>query len=362
MLLSLPVPNAPMGVKLDIQAADGIPAIVRLRDAFSWSLQHCMIFDLASCSLLDQIKKSGGLSFFDTLATGKQIAEAVGFMTGVDMVHCDLKPENILLYPDQFGNPTRVRLADFGSSCLTSRVSRSYIQSRYYRAPEILLELDFNKRIDVWSFGCILVEMVTGKPLFPGISTLDQLCNIQDCLGAPPDEYIQDSPVWSKVYFNDSGRFRLKKASSTLPPGVIEFPSLQCADGSVWLIKDSKSKPGSFYYVNTVTGASQWERTAMRSLEHVLNLSASDKALYEKAPEPIAGSVPLEDKNSGLVRAYIHSLASSCLVYDQYDRIGVEPLRNHALWKVYATSPASAGAALAPGPAGTDRERPKRKR
>lgn len=77
----------------------------------------------------------------------------------------------------------------------------SYIQSRFYRSPEVLLGLPYNHKIDVWSLGCVLVEMHTGEPLFGGVDQEDQMCRIVDVLGMPPFSMIEASPenIRSKV-------------------------------------------------------------------------------------------------------------------------------------------------------------------
>jgi dual specificity tyrosine-phosphorylation-regulated kinase 2/3/4 len=80
-------------------------------------------------------------------------------------VHCDLKPENILL---KEYNKSGIKMIDFGSSCFEQETLYTYIQSRYYRAPEITLGLPYSHQIDIWSAGCILAELTTGVPLFPG--------------------------------------------------------------------------------------------------------------------------------------------------------------------------------------------------
>lgn len=80
-------------------------------------------------------------------------------------MHCDLKPENILLkQPDR----SAVKVIDFGSSCLEDETRYTYIQSRFYRAPEVILGLPYGTPIDMWSLGCILAELYTGCPIFPG--------------------------------------------------------------------------------------------------------------------------------------------------------------------------------------------------
>ena len=67
----------------------------------------------------------------------------------------------------------------------------TYIQSRYYRAPEITLGIDYDTKIDVWSVGCILAELYTGVPLFPGEEERDQMKYMVDTLGVPGKEVLE---------------------------------------------------------------------------------------------------------------------------------------------------------------------------
>jgi len=82
------------------------------------------------------------------------------------VIHCDLKPEN-LIFSDK--SKTKMKVIDFGSSCFNYKEGFSYVQSRYYRAPEIVLGIPYTAAVDMWSVGCIIAEMVTGRPLFPAI-------------------------------------------------------------------------------------------------------------------------------------------------------------------------------------------------
>ena len=76
-----------------------------------------------------------------------------------------MKPENILL---KAPNKSGIKVIDFGSSCFEAERIYTYIQSRFYRAPEIILGIPYTPAIDMWSFGCVLAELYTGFPLFPG--------------------------------------------------------------------------------------------------------------------------------------------------------------------------------------------------
>ena len=76
-----------------------------------------------------------------------------------------MKPENILL---KTHNRSGIKIIDFGSGCFLNEKIYTYIQSRFYRAPEIMLGIPYKMAIDMWSFGCIVAELYTGFPLFPG--------------------------------------------------------------------------------------------------------------------------------------------------------------------------------------------------
>ena len=75
------------------------------------------------------------------------------------IIHCDLKPENVLLVQP---NRSAIKVIDFGSSCMRDRRVYTYIQSRFYRSPEVILGLAYGTEIDMWSFACILAELYTG--------------------------------------------------------------------------------------------------------------------------------------------------------------------------------------------------------
>jgi dual specificity tyrosine-phosphorylation-regulated kinase 2/3/4 len=67
----------------------------------------------------------------------------------------------------------------------------TYIQSRFYRAPEIIMGIPYTTAIDMWSFGAIVAELYSGFPLFPGESEVEQLAYIMELYGAPPDDVLK---------------------------------------------------------------------------------------------------------------------------------------------------------------------------
>jgi serine/threonine protein kinase len=115
------------------------------------------------------------------------------------VIHCDLKPENILLTNLQ-SSKNLIKLIDFGSACFENETVYSYIQSRFYRSPEVLFGLEYNMAIDMWSLGCICAELFLGLPLFPGASQYNQVCRLIEMLGMPPDHLIENGK-FSHKYF-----------------------------------------------------------------------------------------------------------------------------------------------------------------
>jgi serine/threonine protein kinase len=91
-------------------------------------------------------------------------------MKDENIIHCDMKPENILL---KSKDKSGIKVIDFGSSCFSDQRIYTYIQSRFYRAPEIMLGIPFTTAIDMWSVGCILIELYIGVPIFPGESEFE---------------------------------------------------------------------------------------------------------------------------------------------------------------------------------------------
>lgn len=84
----------------------------------------------------------------------------------------------------------KLKIIDFGTSCFTNEVSYSYIQSRFYRAPEVILGAKYDKMIDIWSLGCIIAELFTGDPLLPGKNELEQIELILELFGNPNSTLI----------------------------------------------------------------------------------------------------------------------------------------------------------------------------
>jgi len=129
-----------------------------------------------------------------------QMASALKFVHDANIIHCDVKPENILIAS---ASPLRVKLIDFGSSCFKTDRLSSYIQSRFYRAPEVALgSFLFDSRIDVWSLGCVIGELISGEVVFDADNALSLLIQMVCFRGPFPREMIQRSRFGAKFFVN----------------------------------------------------------------------------------------------------------------------------------------------------------------
>ncbi len=132
-----------------------------------------------------------------------QILQVLSYLEKFNIIHCDIKPENILLKEK---NKSGIKMVDFGSSCFANERLYSYIQSRFYRSPDIILGYkgyDYGVPIDMWSFGVMIFEFFTGYPLFPGENEAEQILLFTEALGPPPKEYLQVSSRDKKINLRD---------------------------------------------------------------------------------------------------------------------------------------------------------------
>ncbi|XP_065120969.1 dual specificity tyrosine-phosphorylation-regulated kinase 1A [Paramisgurnus dabryanus] len=175
--------------------------IVHLKRHFMFRNHLCLVFEMLSYNLYDLLRNTNfrGVSLNLTRKFAQQLCTALLFLATPELsiIHCDLKPENILLC-----NPKRsaIKIVDFGSSCQLGQRIYQYIQSRFYRSPEVLLGMPYDLAIDMWSLGCILVEMHTGEPLFSGANEVDQMNKIVEVLGVPPSHILEQAPKARKFF------------------------------------------------------------------------------------------------------------------------------------------------------------------
>ncbi|KAL0062105.1 mitogen activated protein kinase [Marasmius tenuissimus] len=154
-----------------------------------------------------------------------QTLRALKALHSADVIHRDLKPSNLLLNANcdlkvcDFGLARSVKTAE--PSGTETGFMTEYVATRWYRAPEIMLTFkQYTKAIDVWSVGCILAEMLSGKPLFPGRDYHHQLTLILDVLGTPTlDEFYAITTRRSRDYIR-ALPFRKKRPFSQIFPNA----------------------------------------------------------------------------------------------------------------------------------------------
>ncbi|KAG9509051.1 Glycogen synthase kinase-3 beta, partial [Fragariocoptes setiger] len=120
-----------------------------------------------------------------------QLFRSLNYIHSMDICHRDIKPQNLLLNQDT----GVLKLCDFGSakSLIRGEPNVAYICSRYYRAPELIFgSVDYTTKIDIWSAGCVMAELILGEPMFPGESSVDQLVEIIKILGTPSREQLRE--------------------------------------------------------------------------------------------------------------------------------------------------------------------------
>ncbi|XP_078732720.1 dual specificity tyrosine-phosphorylation-regulated kinase 2-like [Lampetra fluviatilis] len=189
------------------QDRDDAMNVVHLLEHFVFRGHVCMTFELLGANLYELIKRGGFRGFEPPLV--RRLAH--GMLQCLDglhrnrIIHCDLKPENVLLRHTSTSSANAgsaagsaaghrgaaIKVIDFGSSCFEHQRVYTYIQSRFYRAPEVIMGARYGPPIDVWSLGCIVAELVTGRPLFAGEDEGDQLACIMEVLGMPAPALLE---------------------------------------------------------------------------------------------------------------------------------------------------------------------------
>ncbi|EDV19222.1 uncharacterized protein TRIADDRAFT_33914, partial [Trichoplax adhaerens] len=163
--------------------------VIHMKEYFFFRKHVCITFELLGMNLYEMIQKNNfrGFSMEVVRRLAISILNCMRLLQRERIIHCDLKPENILLSKR---SKVDIKVIDFGSSCFEDKIVYKYIQSRYYRAPEVILGIRYNLAIDMWSLGCILAELYSGVPMFPGENEAEQLALMMEMLGIPPREIL----------------------------------------------------------------------------------------------------------------------------------------------------------------------------
>lgn len=227
---------------------------IHLRECFDYLNHICIVTDLLSCSVYDFMKDNDFAPFpaHHVQHIAAQLLRSVMFLHDLDLIHTDLKPENIL-----FGNSssvpkpyrsswkkhkttgperavlsdTSIHLIDFGSSIFHDEYHSPVVSTRHYRAPEVILGIGWSFPCDMWSIGCILVELCTGDALFHTHENLEHLAFMEKIVGKPLPRSLL------KRALNDVNGSKFVNSQGT----GIDFPSPSTEKASIKSVNSAKT-------------------------------------------------------------------------------------------------------------------------
>ncbi|WPK22942.1 hypothetical protein PUMCH_000165 [Australozyma saopauloensis] len=200
---------------------------IHLRECLDYRGHICIVTDLLKISLYDFLENNKFIPYPGShiQAIAKQLVRSVTYFHDLNLIHTDLKPENILLHDDSYqrkqlrsstivssymnlnlssdkrrpekapkysrilNNPL-IQIIDFGSAIFDDEYHSSIVCTRHYRAPEIVLGVGWSFPCDMWSVGCILVELVIGEPVFRTHDNLEHLAMIEKVVGSRIDKQM----------------------------------------------------------------------------------------------------------------------------------------------------------------------------
>ncbi len=184
--------------------------VIRLESSFEHKGHLCMVFENYTSNLRELLKKYGrdvGINLKAIRAYAQQLFLALSLMKKCQYLHADLKPDNILAGPKPDTttkeNMNMLKLCDLGTaSAITEAATAPYLVSRFYRAPELILGIPYDYGIDIWSVGCTLFELYTGKILFTGRNNNGMLRSIMECRGKYPHKLLRKGSETYKYFDN----------------------------------------------------------------------------------------------------------------------------------------------------------------
>ncbi|KAI5665091.1 hypothetical protein M9H77_24414 [Catharanthus roseus] len=224
---------------------------VQIRNWFDYRNHICIVFEKLGPSLYDFLRKNNYRSFPIDLVReiGRQLLECVAFMHDLHLIHTDLKPENILLVspeyikvPDYRGftrspkdgsyykripKSSAIKVIDFGSTTYDRQDQTYIVSTRHYRAPEVILGLGWSYPCDVWSVGCILVELCSGEALFQTHENLEHLAMMERVLGPLPQHMLKKADRNADKYVRRGRLDWPGAASRDSIKAVLKLPRLQ---------------------------------------------------------------------------------------------------------------------------------------
>lgn len=204
--------------------------ILRLYDYFYHQEHLFIVCELLRANLYEFQKynlESGGEPYFTMSrlqVIARQCLEALDYLHSLGIIHCDLKPENVLI---KSYSRCEIKVIDLGSSCFETDNLCLYVQSRSYRAPEVILGLSYGPKIDIWSLGCIMAELCSGEVLFPNDGVVMLLARMISLLGPVDLEMLLRGQETHKYFTKEYDLYHINEDSNQMEYIIPEQSSLE---------------------------------------------------------------------------------------------------------------------------------------
>eukprot|EP00898_Chlorokybus_atmophyticus_P007681 jgi/Chlat1/7914/Chrsp68S00583 len=245
---------------------DGKYRCVQLLDWFDYRGHVCMVFEKLGLSLYDFLRKNRDASVLHETT----------------LIHTDLKPENILLVSSAYTKvphkdkghkrvpvSKQIKLIDFGSATFDGQYHSRIVSTRHYRAPEVILGLGWSYPCDMWSIGCILIELVTGNALFQTHDNLEHLAMMERVLGSIPQHLASRADRHSQHYFRHHDGHVLN-----WPDGASSHESIRAVrrlDRLRDMLYDKERSPAMSAFADLLSGLLKYEPSERLKASEALN-------------------------------------------------------------------------------------------
>ncbi|KAI5644983.1 protein kinase domain-containing protein [Phthorimaea operculella] len=231
-----------------------------------------------------------------------QILRGLKYIHSAGIIHRDLKPSNIAVNED-----CELKILDFGLARPTETEMTGYVATRWYRAPEIMLNwMHYNQTVDIWSVGCIMAELLTGRTLFPGTDHIHQLNLIMEVLGTPAPEFMQ------KISSESVNRVSPSAAEFS---DMVAMTSDMVAESSDMVAETSDMVAETSDMVamtsDMVLGSSDMVEMTSDMVAETSDMVAMTSHMVEKSSDMVEESSDMAPQSSGMVAEFFDSVAES---------------------------------------------------
>lgn len=176
--------------------------VVRFIECFSYKGYACLVFEKLDRTLSDFVEENGKLDAKKIQTIARQMLVTLDALKQINVIHSDIKPDNVMLVNHR-QELLKIKLTDFGVAVLASDSNEGKpMQALLYRSPEVMLGLKVTAAIDMWSFGCLLSFLYTGRHLYAGAKCEYDVMRLIAHLQGQPNQKLLSAAKRSHVFFN----------------------------------------------------------------------------------------------------------------------------------------------------------------